>query len=96
MPSSGPQPIGHATVQHIDDPGIIYSPGLTSSQVPPLTDDPHEDLCASNSDNDSLPFLGDPKPEFFGETTPLSITLVGVAAFKWLIDVGEDVYCYVP
>jgi len=90
--SSGPQLIGHATVQHIDDPGIIYSPGLTSSQVPPLTDDPHEDLCASNSDNDSLPFLGDPEPELFGKMTPPSISLIGVAAFKQLIDVGEEVY----
>jgi len=38
------------------------------------------------------PFLGDPEPEFFGKTTLPSISLIGVAAFKWLIDVGEEVY----
>src|SRR5882724_5769775 len=38
------------------------------------------------------PFLGDPKPELFGETTLPSISLIGAAAFKWLIDVGEEVY----
>jgi len=44
-----------------------------------------------NSDDDSLPFLGDPEPEFFSEkTTCLSISLIGAAAFKRLIDVGEE------
>src|SRR5882724_894511 len=68
LPSS-PQPIGHATVQHIDNPDFIDSPGPTSPQFPPTIDDPHEDLGTSDSDSDSLPFLGDPKPKIFGETT---------------------------
>ena len=59
--------------------------------VPPPIEDPHGDLGNSNSDEDSLPFLGDPEPEFFGEMTP-SISLIGAAAFKRLIDVGEEVY----
>ena len=57
-----------------------------------LTDDLNDDLGASNSDNDSLSFLGDPKPELFGEMTLPSISLIGAAAFKWLINVGEEVY----
>ena len=92
MPSTGPQPIGHATVQHINDPGIFNGPGPTSSSVPPPIEDPHGDLGDSDSDSDSLPFLGDPEPEFFGKTTPPSISLIGVAAFKWVINVGEEVY----
>src|SRR5882724_2836084 len=92
VPSSGPQLIGHATVQHIDDPDFIDSPGPTTSQVPPTINDPHEDLGASDDDDDSLPFLGDPKPEFFGETTLPSISLIGAATFKRLIDAGEEVY----
>jgi len=32
------------------------------------------------------------EPEFFGETTLPSISLIGAAAFKWLIDVGEEMY----
>jgi len=40
----------------------------------------------------SLPFLGDPEPEFFGEMTLPSISLIGAAAFKWLRDAGEEVY----
>src|SRR5882724_1410040 len=90
--SSGPQPLSHATVQHVDDPDFIDSPGPTSSQVPPPIDDPHEDLGASNSDDHFLPFLGDPESKFFGKTTPPSISLIGMAAFKWLIDAGEEVY----
>jgi len=92
VPSSSPQLIGHATVQHVDDPEFIGSPGLTRSLVPLPTNDPHEDKGTSNSDYDSLPFLGDPKPKFFGETTLPSISLIGVAAFKQLIDAGEEVY----
>ena len=92
LSSAGPQLISHATVQHVDDPDIINSPEPISSQVPPTIDDPHEDLGTSDSNDNSLPFLGDPKPEFFGEMTPPSISLIGAAAFKWLIDVGEEVY----
>ena len=89
MPSGHPQLIGHTTVQHINNPDLVNGPGPTSSQVPPPIEDPHE---VPNSDDDSLPFLGDPKPEFFGETTLPSISLIGAVAFKWLIDVGEEVY----
>jgi len=46
----------------------------------------------SDSNDNSLPFLGDPEPEFFGKMTPPSISLIGAAAFKWLIDAGEEVY----
>jgi len=48
-------------------------------------------MGTSDSNDDSLPFLGDPKPEFFGETTLPSISLIGAAAFKQLIDAGEEV-----
>ena len=53
------------------------------------------------NDDDTLPFLGDPEHEFFSEMTVPSISLIGAAAFKWLIDAGEQVYtiniqCYVP
>src|SRR5882724_6173289 len=49
--STHPQLIGHATIQHFDDPILINIPGPTSPQVPSPIDDPHEDLGASNSDN---------------------------------------------
>src|SRR5882724_4777185 len=92
VPSTGPQPIGDTTVQHINDSDIFDGPGLTSSSAPPPIEDPPEDLGTSDSDNDSLPSLGDPEPEFFGETTLPSISLIRVAAFKRLIDAGEEVY----
>ena len=92
VPSASLQPISNATVKHIDDSDILDGPRLTSSSVPPPIEDPHEDLGASDSDDNSLPSLGDPKPEFFGEKTLPSISLIGVAAFKWLIDAGEEVY----
>jgi len=44
-----------------------------------------------DSDDDSLPFLGDPEPEFFGKMTPPSISLIEAAAFKRLINAGEEV-----
>jgi len=92
VPSTGPQLIGDATVQHIDDSDIFDGPGPTSSSAPPPIEDPPEDLGTSDSDDDSLPSLGDPEPEFFGETTLPSISLIGAAAFKRLIDAGEEVY----
>jgi len=92
VPSSDPQPIGHATVQHVDDPDFIDSPGSDRSPVQLPTDDPNEGLSAPDSDDNSLPFLGEPKPEFFSKMTPPSISLIGAAAFKWLINVGEEVY----
>jgi len=49
--------------------------------------------CSSpDSDDDTIPPLGDPEHEFFGETTPPSISLIRAAAFKQLIDAGEEVY----
>src|SRR5882724_3158601 len=80
------------TVQHINNPDFIHSPGLTRPQVPLPTNDSHEDMGTSDSDDDSLPFLGDPEPKFFGKMTPPSISLIGAAAFKQLINVGEEVY----
>src|SRR5882724_7769311 len=46
--------------------------------LPTPTTIPYLSLCA--------------KPEFFGEKTPPSISLIGAAAFKRLIDAGEEVY----
>jgi len=68
--SSGLQLIGNAIVQHINDSDIFDGPGPTSSSVPPSIEDPHEDLGTADSDDDSLPSLGDPEPELFGKTTP--------------------------
>ena len=76
----------------LDDPDIFDGPGPTSSLVPPPIKDPHEDLGTSDSDDNSLPSLGDPEPEFFGKKTLPSISLIGAAAFKQLIDAGEEVY----
>jgi len=92
VPSSGPQPIGHTTVQHLNDTDFIDNPGPARSQAPPPTNDPNEGLGTPNSDDDSLPFLGDPEPKFFGEMTLPSISLIGVAALKQLINAGEEVY----
>src|SRR5882672_930487 len=50
------------------------------------------DILSPDPDDDSIPSLGDPEHKFFGEMTPPSISLIGVAAFKWLIDAGEEVY----
>jgi len=88
VPLYGPPPIGHTTVQHVNDPDFIGNPGPARSQVPPPTNNPNEDLGTPNSDDDSLPFLGDPEPELFGNMTSPSISLIGVAAFKWIIDAG--------
>src|SRR5882724_5922490 len=92
VPSSGSPPIGHTILQHVDDPDVIDSPGPTQPRVPLPTDNPDEGLGAPDSSDNSLPFLGDPEPEFFGEMTPPSISLIGAAAFKWLIDAGKEVY----
>ena len=92
VPSSNPSPIGHATVQHIDNPDLIADPGPARSQVPLPTNDLNEGLGTPDYDDNSLPFLGDPKPEFFGEMTLPSISLIGTAAFKQLIDAGKEVY----
>ena len=45
----------------------------------------NEDTASDCDDDDTLPFLGDPEHKFFSEMTTPSISLIGVAAFKWLI-----------
>jgi len=84
--------ISHTILQHVNDPDIVDGPGPAQPQVPPPTDNFNEALGTPDSDDDSLPFLGDPKPEVFSETTPPSISLIGAASFKQLIDAGEQVY----
>jgi len=88
----GPPPISHTILQHIGDPDIVDGPGPAQPQVPQPTNKFNEGLGTPDSDNDSLPFLGDPEPEVFSNTTPPSISLIGAAAFKRLIDAGEEVY----
>jgi len=80
--SSGPEPIGYTTIQYINDSDFVNSPGPARTEVPLPTEDLNEDLGASNSDDNSLPFLCDPEPEFFCETSLPSISLIGAAAFK--------------
>src|SRR5882672_6669711 len=50
------------------------------------------DILPPDPDDDTIPPLGDPEHEFFGKTTLPSISLIGAAAFKQLIDMGEEVY----
>src|SRR5882724_12910463 len=57
VPSSSPQPIGHTTVQHIDDSDIFDGPGLTSSLVPPPIKDPHGDLVSLTLTPTPTPYL---------------------------------------
>ena len=64
--------IGRTILQHVDNPDVIDSPGPAQPQVPLPTNNPDEGLGAPDPDDDSLPFLGDPEPEFFGEMTPPS------------------------
>ena len=52
----------------------------------------NEDTPSDNDNENMLPFLGDPEHEFLGETTTPSNNLIGAAAFKQLINVGEEVY----
>jgi len=65
VPPSGPPLISHATIQHVNDPDFIDDPGPARSQVPLPSDGPIEGLGAPNSNDNPLPFLGDPEPEFF-------------------------------
>jgi len=89
--SAGPEPVSHATLQHMDDPDIPGHPDPTNVQPPHPTHNPMEDDIPSDSDNDTLPYLGDPEHEFFGDSTH-NISLIGAAAFKQLINTGEEVY----
>src|SRR5882672_6352085 len=50
------------------------------------------DVLPPDPNDDTIPPLGDPEHEFFGGTTPPSISLIRAAAFKQLIDMGEEVY----
>jgi len=92
MLSAGPEPVGDATVQHVDDADCTTDPELSVPPVPRPSHDPDTDDISSDSDDDALPPLGDPEHEFFGDSTPTSISLIGAAAFKWPIDAGEEVY----
>src|SRR5467141_3735391 len=88
----GPEPIGHTMVQHIDDPDSINEPIAPGQPRPRLMGNDPADILPPDLDDDSIPPLGDPEHEFFGEMTPPSISLIGVAALKWLIDAGEEAY----
>jgi len=90
VPPSSPKPNNHTTVQHVNDTDFMNDHEPARTPEPLLTDDLNEDNGAPNSDANSLPFLGDPKHKFFGKMTPPSISMIGVAAFKWLIDAGEE------
>src|SRR5467141_3189245 len=79
-------------VQHFDDPDPVDEPIAPGRPHPCSTGNDPADVLPPNPDDDTIPFLGDPEPEFFGETTPPSISLIRAAAFKRLIDVGEEVY----
>jgi len=89
---TSPEPIGHTTIQHVNDPNCINDSEPAKVPTQWFANDLDEDDSFSDPNNDSLPPLGDPEHEFFGEMTPPSNSLIGVAAFKWLINVGEEVY----
>src|SRR5882672_10926852 len=88
----GPEPIRHTTVQHVDDPDPFEEPITPGQPCPSSMGNDLADILSPNSDDDSIPPLGDPEHEFFGEATPPSISLIRAAAFKHLIDTGEEVY----
>src|SRR5882672_3809018 len=88
----GPKPIGHTMVQHVDDPDPFNEPITPGRHHPCSTGNDPADILPPDHDDDTIPPLGDPEHKFFGETTPPSISLIGAAAFKWLIDAGEEVY----
>ena len=69
VPPSSPKPISHTIVQHVNDPDFINDPKPARTPAPMLTNDLIEDNGVSNSNDNSLQSLGDPKNEFFGETT---------------------------
>jgi len=79
-------------IQHVNDPNFIDEPESSKVTVQWLTNYFDEDNSFSNPNDNSLPPLGDPKHKFFGKMTSPSISLIDAAAFKWLIDVGEEVY----
>src|SRR5467141_2933132 len=87
-----PEPIGHTTVQHVNDPDKVEEPFAPGQPRPCSTGNDPADVLLPDPDNDPIPPLGDPEHEFFGETTLPSISLSGAAAIKRLIDAGEEVY----
>jgi len=87
-----PEPIGHSTVQHVDDPDPFDEPSTHDRPCPSATGKDPVDVLSPDPDDDTIPPLGDPEHEFFGENMPPSISLIGAAAFKRLIDAGEEVY----
>src|SRR5882672_6588869 len=88
----GPEPISQTTVQHIDDPDLVDEPIAPGGPRPCSTGNNPADIPSPDPDDDSIPPLVDPEHKFFGETTLPSISLIGAAAFKWLIDGGKEVY----
>src|SRR5467141_2457490 len=87
-----PEPIGHSTVQHVDDSDPFDEPSTHDRPCPSATGKDPVDVLSPNPNDDNIPPLGDPEHEFFGENMPPSISLIGAAAFKRLIDTGEEVY----
>src|SRR5882672_2615477 len=87
-----PELIGHTMVQHVNDPDNVEEPFASSQPRPCSTGNDPAGVLPPNPNDDTIPPLGDPEHEFFGETTPPSISLIGAAAFKRLIDAGEEVY----
>jgi len=61
VPPSSPELIGHTTVQHVDDSNFVIDPEPVRTPAPLLTNDLDEDNSTSHSDDNSLPFPGDPK-----------------------------------
>src|SRR5467141_1084275 len=87
-----PELIGRTTVQHVNDPDNVEEPFTPGRPRPCSTGNDPADILHPDPNDDTIPPLGDPEHEFFGETTPPSISLIGAAAFKRLINTGEEVY----
>src|SRR5467141_3231398 len=88
----GAEPIGHTTVQHVDDWDPVDEPIAPGRPCPCSMGNDPADVLPPNPDDDTIPPLGDPEHEFFGKTTLPSISLIRAAEFKWLINMGEEVY----
>src|SRR5882724_153098 len=85
-------PVPNRSATPLSNTSTTQISSMALDRLVPWSHHPLRTLGTSDSDDNSLPFLGDPEPEFFGEMTLLSISLIGVAAFKWLIDASEEVY----
>src|SRR5882672_2321416 len=84
----GPKLIGHTMVQHVDDPDPFNKPITPGQPRPSSMGNEPADVLPPDPNDDSIPPLGEPEHEFFGKTTPPSISLIRSAAFKCLIDKG--------